>query len=63
VLFEHAVLFPHVFDDLELVAIDPARQGHEQNPQGTVSIMGRAYSAGGRLGYGSAEFSDSTGSR
>jgi hypothetical protein len=46
VLFENAVLFPQVFDDLGLVAIHPARQRHEQNPQGTVSIMGRIYSAG-----------------
>jgi hypothetical protein len=33
-LFEDAVLFTQVRDDLKLVAIDPARQGHEQNPEG-----------------------------
>jgi hypothetical protein len=31
-LFEDAVLFTQVRDDLKLVAIDPARQGDEQNP-------------------------------
>jgi hypothetical protein len=32
VLFEHAILCPQVFDDFTLMAIHPARQGHEQNP-------------------------------
>jgi hypothetical protein len=33
VLFEDAVLFPQVLDDFELVAIHPARQCHEDDPQ------------------------------
>jgi hypothetical protein len=32
-LFEDAVFFPQVLDDLKLVAIHPARKGHEQDPQ------------------------------
>ena len=33
VLFQDAVLFSQVLDDLELVAIHPARQCHEDDPQ------------------------------
>ena len=33
VLLEDAVLLPQVLDDLKLVAIHPARKGHEQDPQ------------------------------
>jgi hypothetical protein len=33
VLFEDAVLVPQVTDDLNLVAIHPARQRHEEDPQ------------------------------
>jgi hypothetical protein len=32
-LVEHAVLFPQVRDDLQLVAIHPACQRHEEDPQ------------------------------
>jgi hypothetical protein len=33
VLLEDAVLLPQVLDDLKLVAIHPARKGHDQDPQ------------------------------
>jgi hypothetical protein len=33
VFFENAVFFPQVVDDVELVAIHPARERNDENPQ------------------------------
>ena len=63
VFFEHTVLFPQILDDVELVAIHPTRERHEENPQ--PDNVNHAPSV---LGWPpphpwdcSAEFSDSTG--
>ena len=62
VLLEDAVLFPQVRDNLELVAIHPARKSHEEDPEPYGLDHGPSLFVQASVSprWGSAGFSDST---
>src|SRR5688500_16085065 len=60
VLFEDAVLFPQVGDDLKLPAIRPSRKGDMQNPPPDRVEHPPSLPANAPLAISAAEFSDST---